>query len=332
MKKICLINVTLLVCLLFASCSTKEKRSPITSYFNPTLPYVLSSGAQFSDFIVDFVNYPNDLSKLGLQDSVKKVVYNMDIARYEETFNKTGNLEMQYFNLFGGGGKVLFDYNQDGTLKQTYNAVSGYIDGPMANFEYLSSKKPDKNIARNNMLKTFTYYENGNLKGISSSSEWTQKGWAHYTECFLNLECDSKGNPKKMEHYDYKPVIYGFNNAGWTVKEFAHNDNGQCTDVRGIIRPDTRRAQFDSVKFWNNYTYNTYGHVNTWSYGDQIYPSEEKNTFQLVIDYVYDQRGNWTKMVISGSKLNMLYSEESLTTDANGNPLYVMERSIEYYN
>lgn len=332
MKSSSRILVLVILFYFLVSCSSDSHKSPIAGYFNPSQPYVLSRGGEFSDYIVDFVNYSNDLEKLGLRNAVKRVSYDIGIASYEEIFNREGNLEGQYFSLFGGGNKVNFEYNEDGTLDRTYNSVSGYIDGPMANFEYDANKKALKNIARKDMIKVFTYHNNGNLKEMESSSKISQKGWAYYTSCYLDMECDAKGNLVRMKHYDYKPLIYSFNDAGWSKKTFLHNTKGQCIESKGVIIPDTRRASNDSIQFCSNYSYNPDGHISLWRYTDKIYPSEKETAFEIKFEYEYDERGNWTKMILSGEGLDLLYSNESITVDEAGRRVYVMERVIEYFD
>lgn len=317
---------------LLISCGTNVQKSSIVSYFNPSQPYVLSGGGEFSDYIVDFVNYSNDLEKLGLKNAVKKVSYDMEISSYEETFNKEGNLEKQYFSLFGGGNKVNFEYNEDGTLNRTYNAISGRIDGPMASFEYDGNKKALGNIARNNMKKSYMYQDNGNLYKVESSSNYSQRGWAYYTECYLDMECDAQGNAARLKHYEFKPLIYGFSEAGWVEKTFQHNAKGQCVESKGLIIPDTRRAANDSIQFCSNYSYNSDGHMSQWKYADKIFPSEKETVFEINFEYEYDVKGNWTKMILSGEGLHLLFSEDSLTNDENGRTIYVLKRNIEYFD
>jgi hypothetical protein len=209
-------------------------------------------------------------------------------------FNEKGFITKK--QVFGPDGNVsatyLYEYNEDNQLtKETRYSATENID-KVYTYAYGADSKS---------LETQTTYTA--LGNIESSDKFSvENGLITKQESF-----DALGNPVYYWSYEYDEKG-NRNKATWHINNvciqnvYSYNNNDKLIEQTEINESNISTR-------WK-FAYDDKGNITeeTSIYSDG---SEVKRTYT----YEYDKQGNWTKK----------------TARENGNPLYVSERTIEYY-
>lgn len=351
------------VLLLLGACadSTKEllkkKKmvyTPVTLFFSPTEDYLMRT-----EFIPDFVNYPDDRVKMGVKGNVRSVEYTT-LHKMLLMFREDGSFISRSL-IFAGSGNdkegnsYTFQYDDSLRLQRIVDdtqMVSGerYYDAGKKGLDHFDGHTPDgKPLVRtiyrlNNKkvdhIKRYHYDENGICREMSLSAK-SPKQSKQAMVC--DVKCDEEGIPISIYVQRTRILAHGLT-AGERFITPVYDNDGRLLATKELAIPHNMESyKIDSICCENQYKYNEQGDVTEWKYTDICYPSSINNEFLFSFKYVYDNQGNWTEKHIIGdyAYLNAVmngyyrgkYEIKRLSDDGNGKPLseIVIHRNIDYY-
>lgn len=338
MKKILF---TAIIAVFLSACSEggvfqKEKNyTPLYVLHNPLplyYPEVYYNEENFTQsYYPDFVNYPDDRTKLGLRKDVSKVEYAQPIGGAEYTFDEQGKL--QWASHFFDKGRMLIEvyaFRYDDK-----NRLMGVYRNPQKN-PHVSSDQ------------TFEYDEQGRLVKRKGGMMWANQVYSYYNDGTLKEitpQYFNKGNDKKgkmmfdtsgrlisMEAYgSSNPFMEAHNCTGSICTYTYEKDNGLCTEKQEkfIYKEDT-------IVCTNRYTYNEMGDLASWEYTGGVYQINLKRhsqyiffntTLRVTFAYEYDSHGNWTTMRVTVPENFMEYEYLIRAYDA-----FLRFRGLKYYD
>lgn len=298
----------------------KEKEivyNPITSFFSPIEDYVLHS-----EFIPDFLNYPNDRVKMGLKGNVKTVEY-VTVHKMLLSFYKNGLMSDRAIIYAGSGDDkqaymCTFSYNDSSRLEQL-NEQTRLVSmgGTYANNkiidkfgEYLPSGKPKTralyglNNKKVDYIKQYNYDEKGTCREMTLASDSPNKK----NDCMAcKITCDEEGKIKTIYVKRTRLLVHRLAAGERTITPM-YNEEGRLIATNEVGIPHNMEAyNQDSICCRNDFQYNENGDIIAWKYSDIVYPSNTPNDFDLTFKYEYDNQGNWIKKHIIGEMLHLDY-------------------------
>lgn len=292
--------------------------SPMDLYFMcPTAMLVSPGGGDNrTAYLPDFINYPNDLTKLGLRGHVKECVAGVSTIKFTYRFNMSGNMTNYQFRMdsqgfFGEGARMEYD-------------ALGHLTLLGRDFNRQSTN-------------SHTYiYENDVLVRRESGRRFRVYEWIN----------DKEGNliPTKVTNNGLKPAMemkYGYNSDGNVVLTEMSYDNpnlpGSLTAKKGVsnfeyFNDGRLKKVCTAYKGCSDRTYNEMWGVCEYAYNSQgdvekmvrtLYDNNTDNKQQIytvtqTYSYKYDTHNNWTYVNMESS-------------DPQVNNLSSFSRTFEYY-
>lgn len=323
-----LISVLLLLGLL--SCENKKVYSPVTAFTYCDDAYMsnhVEDKLSFARCFMDFVQYPNDWTKLGLKGKVKTIHSDEKGLVTGLEFDEFGHVTMQGRVLGRRYGDALeFEY-QDGRLQKAINRRARSLQ------TFLYNEANQLTISKSEQYeKQYTYYENGMLKNVSVAKTYDRDG-------ILNMDCDETGRVLALRMWATHPIVSTLVETDFT---YEYNSDGLCNvkygkafiEERGIHIGKDYFYITDSLFTTSRYTYNDRHDIVKWEEEYSTSKKEISGNFTVEFSYEYDEQGNWTSRIATPSSedvLKLLYQKNSFVME-NGKPASKLERNIEYYS
>ncbi len=325
---ILLISIPLLLGLL--SCENKKVYSPVTAFTYCDDAYMsihVEDKLSFARCFMDFVQYPDDWTKLGLKGNVKTIYSDENGLVTGLEFDEFGHVTMQGRVLGGRYGDALeFEY-QDGRLQKAINrrARSQQI--------FLYNETNQLTISKSEQYeKQYTYYKNGMLKNASVTKTYDRDG-------ILNMDCDETGRVLALRMWATHPIVSTLVETDFT---YEYNSDGLCNVKHGKAFIEERGIHIgkdyfyitDSLFTTSRYTYNDRHDIVKWEEEYYTRKKEISGNFTVEFSYEYDEQGNWTRRIATPSSekvLKLLYHKNSFVME-NDKPASKLERDIKYYS
>lgn len=318
----------LLLCL--SSCENKKVYSPVTAFTYCDDAYMsihTEDKLSFARCFMDFVQYPDDWTKLGLKGKVKTIHSDEKGLVTGLEFDEFGHVIMQGRVLGGRYGDALeFEY-QDGRLQKAINRRARSLQTFLYNeANQLTTSKSEQ------YEKQYTYYENGMLKNVSIVKTNDRDG-------ILNMDCDETGRVLALRMWATHPIVSTLVETDFT---YEYNSDGLCNVKHGKAFIEERGIHIgkdyyyitDSLFTTSRYTYNDKHDIVKWEEEYSTSKKEISGSFTVEFSYEYDEQGNWTSRIATPSSedvLKLLYQKNSFVME-NGKPASKLERNIEYYS
>lgn len=313
---------------LVSGCSDKKVYSPITAFTYCDDSYLsnhVDDKLSFARCFTDFVQYPDDWTKLGLKGKVKKVFSIEDKLVTELEFDEYGHVIHQGQVLSQKYGYSLdFEY-QDGMLVQVGNRKTWT--------EQIYLYNEDNRLVTcrtDNYEKKYTYYDNGVLKNVFVVKSRDSDG-------ILKMECDKTGKVLMLRMWCQHPIVSCLAETDFT---YDYNSDGLCSAKYGkaLLRDEgvhIGKKYYnlnDSLFSISRYTYNEKQDLVKWE--EEYYTGNREISGKFTIDfsYEYDKEGNWVRRTASSEEevLKLLYPKYSFVQE-NGMLVSKLERNFEYY-
>lgn len=302
-----------------ASKTTTRVYSPMDLYFMRPLAMLVSpqGGDNSTAYLPDFVDYPNDIVKLGLRGPVKECVAGISTIRYTYKFNIDGKLTNYQFRMdsqgsFGEGARMKYD--ESGNLiflgrdfrRQSPNSHTyTYSNGKLTKRQYGSAYRD----------YTWTEDKDGSIRPKSVENH----GLNPSLEIKYGQNAD--GLPIICEMSYNNPEIPGSMTAKTGTSTFEYAPNGQLLKVKTAYQ-GCSNPQYKELWGICEYTYNEHGDVV--SLENTLYDSPAEGHKQLLsvintYTYTYDGQGNWISVTMDSS-------------DKQSVGLNTLNRTITYYS
>ena len=298
--------------------TVNQEYSPMDLYFSVPTAMLVSPGGgdNATAYLPDFINYPNDLAKLGLRGNVKECVAGVSTIKFTYKFNPQGNLSNYQFRMdsrgsFGEGAKLEYDELGHLTLLgrdfrgQTPNSHKYiYEDDVLIRREYGSGFRLYEWIEEEDGHKIPNHVINKGLKP-AMEMKYTRNENGHVVLAEMNYN---------------KPNLPGPLTAKSGNATFEHLNDGRLAKVTTAYSGCSNRQYPIS---WGEceYTYNPQGDVEKMIF--TLYDSNEEARKQLytvtqTYTYTYDSYGNWTSVSMD-------------STDPQPGNISTFTRSLTYY-
>ena len=355
-----LIGLTIIL-LIFTACRNSESKNDSRSYYNainlyfsPAEDYLLRH-----EFFTNFINYPNDLAKLGLKGKVYDIKYTT-VHELGYLFNEEGKIMGKIFTENGGNMKrasiYTHHYDDEGRLVKIseedrvntgggYRTVSNRTDKVMESIiSYTASGKPlkravnDLNSNRVDHTVSYEYDENGICRGVAIATDSPNR---RADAVVFSFECNEKGLMTFI-HAKRSRIPYRLASGERKITP-AYDYQGRLVAMRETAIPTNNEAyRINEIFSTTQYKYNPEGDIVECAYSDTAYPSGAKADFVLTFVYDYDRQGNWVRKrirgdiyVLEGLMNSYYYGQYPIlrVESGNGNELgeVVIERTINYY-
>lgn len=345
--------------------------TPISLYLNP-LRY--GDNLAYSEYFPLFVNYPTDWAKCGLKNFPIDVCYDhYDVswgASYAEKgwFNTRGQLVKTLNTGWGKGNDNTYD--DEGHLVEIIRyypsnghsfrvPVPEYQDSLITSWWRLENVGySEHNYIFNGVLGyKYNYYPEGTLRSLEPKFD----SYLGKSVELGKMEFDDKGQLQRIEApFTANPFLRDLDTDLFNinvVSTFQYDDRGLCKEK--TERLFMERSGFgverhpDTIVSVNKYVYNDNGDLLKWTYDGGTKNAKYANaytiehiTFEFNYRYKYDDKGNWTEMLVElptnfqdnyvlanyyeSTKKNSPFDWNS--QDFDGTRMIVLHRSIgEYY-
>lgn len=309
------IALSILLCSMLASCggakshqSQEEESDVLAKEYSPMDLYFMiptemlvspGGGSNRTAYLPDFINYPNDLVKLGLRGRVKECEVGVSTLKFIYKFNIQGNLTNYQFRMdskgyFGEGAKL--EYDAAGHLTFLGRDFKGqspnshryvYEDDVLVRREYGSG------------FRLYEWVEDGDGRKIPSKV--TTKGWD--STMGMKYARDENGNVVLTEMVYDNPRLPGSLTAESGMSTFRHSSDGRLSKVLTAYKGCSDR---NYPNMWGEceYTYNPQGDVEKLVMA--LYDSKGADRQQLytvtqTYTYTYDSNGNWVSVSMNST-------------------------------
>ncbi len=345
-----------------------KKYSPIALYFDP-LEY--TSAFPYSQLYPLFANYPTDWDKCGLRNLPIMVKYDYIDQSYGEgnwsiyaSFNNSGFILEKNNSVFSD--LEHYEYDEENHIiairaNQNFNGPYDFLPP-----EYGGYKCPDNKISNwelrstNNVFRKgfggvrayyFEYFFGDLLTNLTPTVDFENN-----TNTMGPMRFDDEGKliymsaPMTLNRFVAKAQNYENQLASECTYEYL--SNGLCSSKIETIYYTSYHNPSDTLECRNNYSYNGKGDLVKWEYSGAEYEQSNGNQyhfnhikFEINFDYEYDNKGNWTKMIVimpynyqmiaelakwyEQNKKNSPYQEP--TGKYNSDTTFVIHRSIDGY-
>lgn len=313
-----------------SSCENKKVYSPVMAFTCCDDAYMSIQGEDklsFTRCFMDFVQYPDDWTKLGLKGKVKNIYSDENKLVTGLEFDEFGHVTMQGRILGGRYGHSLeFEY-QGGKLQKAINRGSRALQAYLYNeADRLTASKSEQ------YEKVYTYYENGMLKNVSVVK-------THDRDGIVKMDCDETGRVLALRMWVQHPIVKTLVETDFT---YEYNSDGLCNVKHGKAFLEERGIHIgkdyyyitDSLFTTSRYTYNDKHDIVKWEEEYYTGKKEISGNFTVDFSYEYDEQDNWISRIATPSSeevLKLLYHKDSFVME-NGKPASKLERNITYYS
>lgn len=303
MKKQILLMAVAFALTLFTSCNHEGGSSnglatpPVHNYLDPT-----TEKGWEAFCIPDFLNYPDDWTKLGLKGKVKEVTYdNGPLVRW--LFDRDGRLtewtDIHRPNPYSQNYNRdfwKFHYNDSGYVERS-DYGQDFVEGRRSKWTHRMSAFDKYEFGQDGkpLRRAFSQeesYPNEQEYGYNKTGQCTSistiRGKASVTlglddnGTITHIECGNTALPHEMT---------GRRN----IRPF-YDRQGRISKLEYMSVPtEETRGIIDSIFSTSRYEYNEQGNIARWSYDETVYPYEVTNQAVVDFEYEYDGQGNWTK-------------------------------------
>ena len=297
----------------------KEKKyTPLTVYFSGNYPPI--------DLFPDFVNYPNDLVKYGLRDSVQEVsIYPYSFRKFDEKGNMTYYADWLDSNHRFGDSYAL-EYDENGKLSSLYNVRTRGGSGASDIYVYDEQGRLKE---RNSQYYTRTYKYDTERKDSYAVTTALKNSLGSATNDFtLNMYEENLTMKLRKEPQGYWDM------TGYTQFSAKISPTQLCEGMVRVFYPDKRSNvnKLDSIISTYTFSYNDKEDLSQSLIHTVEYPSGKVWDCQIDYTYEYDTHGNWTYMRYYSTDLRRLFGDfENIMKDQNGRSYAEMRRTITYY-
>ncbi len=303
-----------------ASCNQKSGENdkpytPLYVYFNP-----LELDMKMETLMPYFVNYPSDLTKMGIRKHPMNVTYEHTSSAwgittmFQYVFLIDGNLSEYRRTSFNVGANGLdvtkYEYDDNSNLIGITAKEDGYYRGKKTDdgFTYDSANRlirRDKNGRGNYNTSTllYSYHENGMLKSVLPEKENNTIYESGVT--LWKMQFDSLAHMVRFETPNTTNIFLKDINEyykGKSVTTYTYIDN-LCTQAVERI-PIKFDKGTETLTCTSKFAYNSHGDLTKWTYSGGVYKKNGNNwrvdnmEFTINYDYKYDNQGNWTEAKI----------------------------------
>ena len=303
-----------------ASCNQKsgendKQYTPLYVYFNP-----LELDMKMETLMPYFVNYPSDLTKMGIRKHPMNVTYEHTSSAwgittmFQYVFLIDGNLSEYRRTSFNVGANGLdvtkYEYDDNSNLIGITAKEDGYYRGKKTDdgFTYDSANRlirRDKNGRGNYNTSTllYSYHENGMLKSVLPEKENNTIYESGVT--LWKMQFDSLAHMVRFETPNTTNIFLKDINEyykGKSVTTYTYIDN-LCTQAVERI-PIKFDKGTETLTCTSKFAYNSHGDLTKWTYSGGVYKKNGNNwrvdnmEFTINYDYKYDNQGNWTEAKI----------------------------------
>lgn len=295
-----------------------KKYTPLTVYCSSTWYFNIF-------WLPDFQNYPNDLTKLGLRDSVKEIKATSPVLMCQK-FNKSGNLiySGEWFDSSRRfGDAYALEYDEKGNLSAFYNTRTKGGSGASAIYTY---DEQNRLIERNSQYYNRTFRYSGEGDDYTATTDLKS---GHSDSDDFALDIHGKNLTIKWKR---KPEGYWLLD-GYTCLSAEVSSTEMCKKMVATFYLDKKYSnKLDSIVSTYSFTYNDKDDVERRLIHVVEYPSEKVWDCQVDYTYEYDKHGNWTQRRFYSTDLRRLFGDfATIQTDENGNKFIQEKRSITYY-
>ncbi len=271
----------------------------------------------------DFVNYPNDLTKMGLRGRVKSVREGVSTFSWSYDFNPAGNLTDYQFRMdskgrYGEGARA--EYNGAGELTLLGRNFHGQSPNSHA-YSYKNGKLVRRSSSRGERI--YFYHDSA---GVSVPDSIVTKGLTPY----LNIKFVQEDNMINVGRMTYKrPSLPGNITADNAESIMEYTAEGQLKAMRTVYR-NVKGYKTPTLYGLTQFFYNEQGDVTKMEY--YLFTDKTPLTDETLLstavhhgidtyDYQYDEQGNWVELTMN-----------SQPKAANTVVINTLSRTIEYYS
>lgn len=353
-----------------ASCNQKSGENdkpytPLYVYFNP-----LELDMKMETLMPYFVNYPSDLTKMGIRKHPMNVTYEHTSSAwgittmFQYVFLIDGHLS-EYrrtsFNYGANGFDVTkYEYDDNSNLIGITTKKDGSYQGKNIDdgFTYDSADRlirRDKNGRGHYNASTllYSYHKNGMLKSIlpeKDNNTIYESGVALW-----KMQFDSLAHMVRFETPNTTNIFLKDINEyykGKSVTTYTYIDN-LCTQAVERI-PIKFDKGTETLTCTSKFAYNSHGDLTKWTYSGGVYKKNGNNwrvdnmEFTINYDYKYDNQGNWTEAKIifpanideipalriyyKSSTIGYSSQDKSPSVKQGETPSLTVKRKIDYWS